>query len=140
MASKDLHNSIKAVVALQPQSITTNTTTVGEVVDTLGHESVEFIVAAGSLADAALVPAVTECDTSGGTYTAVADADLLGTEAGAALAATDDATAAKIGYLGSKRFVKLSLVSTGASGANLVGAVAVLGHARTSASNEAQTA
>lgn len=138
MASKDLHHSVKAIVALAPQSITTDTTTVGEVIDTAGFESVEFVIAAGALADATLVPLITECATSGGSYTAVADADLIGTEAGATLTATGDKDTAKIGYLGAKQFVKLSLVSTSASGANLVGAVALLGDARHATAADAQ--
>ena len=138
MANKDLHHSIKAVVALQPKSVTTNTTTVGEVVDTAGFDSCEFVIATGALADAVFVPLVEECATSGGSYTAVADADLLGTEAGATLAATNDADTAKIGYSGTMRYVRLSLVSTGASGANLIGAVALLGHNRHATAADAQ--
>lgn len=139
MASKDLLHSVKAVVALQPQDISTDTTTVGEVIDTLGFDSCTFVVATGAIADTNLVPAITECDTSGGSYTAVDDADLIGTEALATLDQDNDADTAKIGYLGSKRYVKLSLVSTSTSGANLVGAVALLGHARHSGAADSQT-
>jgi len=140
MASKDLHHSIKAVVALAPQSITSDTTTAGVIVDTLGFEGVEFVIATGAIADANLVPLIEEDTVVGfGTATAVADADLIGTEAGATLDQDNDSDTAKIGYIGSKRFVRLSLVSTSTTGANLVGAVALLGHARHSGVADSQT-
>lgn len=139
MSSKDNTKNVKAVVALQPQSITSDTTTVGEVVDTAGYESCTFVIATGSINDANLLPAITECDTSGGSYTAVADGDLIGTELLATLENANDADTAKIGYRGSQRYVKLSLVSTSTVGANLVGAVALLGHARDSSDNASQT-
>lgn len=138
MANKDLHHSVKAVCALAPQSITSDTTTVGEIIDTQGFDGVEFVIVAGALADSVLLPLVTECATSGGSYTAVADADLHGTEAGAQLDETLDKNTSKVGYSGTKRFVKLSLVSTSTTGANLVGAVALLGAARHAQAADAQ--
>lgn len=138
MANNDLHHSVKAIVALAPQSITSDTTTAGEVIDTRGFDSVEFVIATGAVNDSVLTPLLEESDASGSGYTAVADADLLGTEAGAVLDEDNDKDTAKIGYSGSKRYLKLSMVTTSTSGANLVGAIALLGHARHSGAADAQ--
>jgi hypothetical protein len=74
---------------------------------------------------------LTECDTSGGTYTAVAAADILGW-AGAATyvidAPAEDTLAVKVGYAGGKQYVKAVATATGThSTGTPIGAVAVLG-------------
>ncbi len=124
---RELHTSLEVVAALTPRTIATDTTTAGAVVDRQGFEAVEFVIAAGTLTDGAYAVAITECDTSGGSYTAVDDADLIGTEADIAYALTEDNEVHKIGYKGSKQFVKLSIVSTATTSGGVIGAVALLG-------------
>jgi hypothetical protein len=51
MAQKDLHNQMKSVNAFHTQTISTNTTTNGVIIDTLGFEGVEFVIMAGVLTD-----------------------------------------------------------------------------------------
>lgn len=133
MASKDLHSRIEIRKALAPVVIASDTTTTSVAVDLDGYESCEFLIASGVVTDGAYAVLVTECDTTGGSYTAVADADLIGTEALAAFALTDDGEVRKIGYKGSKQFVKVALVSTATTSGGLFSAVAILGHARNSA-------
>lgn len=127
MPRHDLHNSIKVARAFDPRSITSDTTTVGTEIDLAGYETCEFAIAYGALADTDIVPELTECATSGGTFTAVADGDLLGTEAEAGTTQAAASVTKKLGYRGSKRYVKLTMVTTSTTGANLVGALAVLG-------------
>jgi len=130
MPRHDIHNQMKVVRALDPKSITTDTTTVGTVVDLRGFEGCEFVIAYGLLNDADLVPLIEESlsnDVAMGDATAVADGDLLGTEAAAGTTQATPSVTKKIGYRGSSRYVRLSMVSTSTVGANLVGAVAVLG-------------
>lgn len=129
MASRDLHNNIEPKVALNSAAITTNTTTNGVIVDTAGFESVEFVILSAALTDGTYTPSITEgdaSDLSGGSATATAD--LIGTVAGATFAATDDNTVKRIGYKGSKRYVRLNLTSAGTTSGGTLGAIAVLGH------------
>lgn len=139
MTQRDLHHSIKASNALDTAAITSDTTTVGEIIDTQGFESTEFLIQSGVITDGSYAVLVEEGDDSGlSDAAAVADDDLLGTELLAAFVAADDNKVAKIGYLGSKRFVRVSLVSTGTTTGGTFGAIAVQSHARHDVSEDAQ--
>lgn len=126
---KDLHNNLKGITALSPRTISSNTTTVGSIIDLKGFNSVEFFVSSGTLTDGAYAILLEESDDSGlsGSNT-VADENLLGTEAAAGFALADDNLVKKVGYKGSKRYVRLSVVSTSVSSGGPMSAVAVLGH------------
>ena len=129
MASVDLKTNISSSVALNSATISSDTTTVGNVIDTAGYESVTFLASLGTVTDGTYTPYITECATTGGSYTAVADADLIGTEAAAALTASN--TSSEIGYVGKLQFVKFSFVSTStSSGSTGCSALAVLGSPR----------
>jgi hypothetical protein len=129
MASVDLKNNIKSLNALNIQAITTNTTTVGVEIDTQGFESATFEIIVGARTDGTVTPLIQESDVSGSYAGSVADDDLIGTEAQAALSAAQSRSI--IGYVGKKRYVKLSLVSTLISSSGLTaGASAILGSAR----------
>ena len=116
MAKVDLYNNIALVHALAPQTINTNTTTASSAIDLDGYEGALITFHSGAIAGTSaaniFTPLITECDTSGGTYTDVADADLIGTEAAAVHNGGTDNTITKIGYVGSKRYIKVSIVST----------------------------
>jgi hypothetical protein len=127
---QDTHNTFKKVVALTPRAaIATDTTTVGTAIDLQGYESCEFVILSGVLTDGTYTPLIEESDDNS-SYSAVADADLLSTEAAEAFAATDDAEAHSIGYVGHKRYVRLSIVSAGTTSGGFLAAMAYLGHAR----------
>lgn len=126
----ELHDNIKAVRAISPVSVADTTATVSETIDRQGYEAVEFIIATGSIADADATFAVLveESDTTtAGDFTSVADADLLGTEAAASFQYDDDNETRKIGYIGIKRYVRLTITPTGNASAALFSAVAILG-------------
>lgn len=125
MATFDMHNQVLQKVALNLGTINSDTTTNGAIIDTQGFEALEFVVQAGTVSAGTFTPLIEESDSSDMSGSnAVADADLLGTEAEAALSASN--TAKRIGYRGSKRYVRLSLVSAGSANA-VVGATAILG-------------
>lgn len=133
MAKRDLMNHINPVVALAPAVVTDGTGQVSAVIDTLGYESLTFIIGLGTLADsdATWAVVVKEGDTSTqGEHTAVADVDLLGTEALAGFAAaSDDGACKKIGYIGSKRYVSIEIDDVVANSGNApMTVIAVLGH------------
>lgn len=130
MAAQDLYNCIKVAPALDVQTISTNTTTAGDIIDTKGFNSVTFVFQMGTLTDGDYAVLIQDGDDSGlSDAAAVADTYLLGTEAGATFDAdTDDNDVAKIGYIGNKRYVRLSVVSTNTSSGAVCGATCILGH------------
>ena len=128
---KDLMNQITPVRVISPVSVADNTALVGQVVDKSGFESVTYLIATGSIADAdaTFTVLLEESDAANMTgATAVADADLLGTEVLAAFRFDDDNETRKLGYIGSKRYTRLTITPVGNASAALVSAVAVLGH------------
>lgn len=134
MASKDLHNNIDVKRLISPVSVSDNTPVVSQIIDTRGYESVELIIAAGSLADsdATFTVLVEDGDNSAlSDNAAVADTFLLGTENQASFQFDDDNEVRKIGYVGGKRYVRLTLTPANNSSAALVSGVALLGHPRT---------
>jgi hypothetical protein len=128
--NREMESNIKAQVALAPQAITSDATTNGEWIDTAGYDSLTFLLATGALTDGDYTPVIEEADAADySDAAAVADAGLTKTEASAAFTADgDDKATSKIGYIGSKRYVRLSVVSTGTTSGALIGALAVLGH------------
>lgn len=127
---KDLHNNIKVVDAVSPVSTTGNTAIVGLTVDRQGFNSVEFVVTLGTITTAGTTYTVEvqESDTTtSGDFTAVADVDLLGTEAAASFVDSEVNTSKKVGYIGIKRYVRVKVTPAGNTGASTFGAVAVLG-------------
>lgn len=134
---KDLMNNINVKRVLSPVSVADNTAQVGQVIDGQGAASLTYVIATGSLGDAGaeFTVLLEECDTSGGTYTAVADADLLGTEALASFIQSDDDKCFKLGYIGKKRYTRLTITPTNNATAALIAAVAILRPALVPASN-----
>ena len=129
MSNNDLMNNIDVKRVISPVSVADNTAQVGQVIDGQGYGSVTYLIATGSIADAdaTFTVLLEECDTSGGTYTAVADDDLLGTEALAGFQFDDDNECRKLGYRGIKRYTRLTITPANNASAALVAAVAVLG-------------
>jgi hypothetical protein len=127
---RDLHNKVKVAPAIHPVTSVGNETITGPVVDLAGYKSAEFAIAYGNKTDGAVAIELQECETSGGAYTAVADADLLGTEAAAGVAdgVAGANTTKKLGYRGSKQFLKLVATVSSNAGSCPLAAVAVLGH------------
>lgn len=130
---KDLHNSIKTSRAISPVSVADNTAAVSQILDTANFNAHELIIATGSIADADATFAVLieEGDASNlSDAAAVADADLLGTEAQASFQFDDDNETRKIGYIGSKRYIRATITPTGNASAALISAVWVQAGAR----------
>lgn len=123
-------NNINVKRVISPVSVADTTAQVGQVVDGQGFSSVTYLIATGSIADvdATFTVLLEECDTSGGTYTAVADADLLGTEVLAAFQFDDDNECRKLGYIGTKRYTRMTITPVLNASAALLAAVAVLGN------------
>lgn len=134
MNEHDLHSSVKVQRCISPVAVgTTGTGKTGTPVDRRGYGGVEFILDYGTMTATGAVFTVTifEGDATG-SMTSVADADLIGTEAAAGIAAGTPRTSGvnknvskKIGYKGSKRYVNAKIAST-VTAAPPIAATAVL--------------
>lgn len=133
MGMRDLYNKVKVARALSPVSgAGDNAAQVSQIIDLAGFGSALFLIALGSLADADATFAVTmdEGDDSGlSDASAVAAADLLGTYAAAGFQFDSDNGVRKIGYKGTKRYIRLTITPSANTGAWLVSVLALLGHA-----------
>ena len=130
---KDNFNEINVKRVLSPASVADNTAQVGEIVDSKGFNSLTYLIATGSLADADATFTVLLEDGAAANLSdavAVADAYLLGTEALASFIFSDDNKCFKLGYIGNKRYTRLTITPGGNASAALLSAVAVLGEAQ----------
>ncbi|MCW5733482.1 MAG: hypothetical protein KIS73_05125 [Enhydrobacter sp.] len=130
---RDLHNNIYPKRGLSPVAAgTDNTAMVSQIVDRQGFDSVEFVMMIGANTDADATFAVLfeESDDSGMSgANAVADSDLLGTEAQAGFTFDDDNECRKIGYVGNKRYCRVTVTPTGNNSGNIfLAALWILGH------------
>ena len=129
----DLHNSVlqKVALSITAGAITSTTTTAGAIIDSLGFESLEFIVEAGTLTDGTYTVLLEDGDDSGLSDAAAVDSELvLGTLPVFAFASDDDA-AKRVGTITKKRYVRLSIVSTVVTTGGGLSSVAVLSNAHT---------
>lgn len=127
------HLAIKPVIAPAVNADAGTTPIVGTVIDKLGFESLAYAIITGTLtdADATYTVLLEESDESGSNFSAVDDTDLIGTEAAAGFTYDDDGETRKLGYVGNKRYTRLTITPAGAdSGNSPIAAVAILSNAR----------
>lgn len=129
---RDQMNHMHPLSAIPPVAARTdNTAVVSSIIDTLGYDACTFVIHTGTNTDANATFAVTmdegnASDLSGSN--AVAAADLVGTYALAGFTFSDDAETRKIGYVGNKRYVRLTVTPSGNDSGNIfLSAVAILG-------------
>ena len=131
--AQDLHNTIKCSLAEPPVAALTNLDTafVSTILDTSGFGSNEYVGILGTNTDAnaTFVVLVEDGDDSAlADNAAVADAYLLGVEA-MGLDFADDNKVFKIGYSGTKRYVRVTVTPSGNnSGDVFFAAVWIQGH------------
>ena len=127
---KDLHNTEKRTRVISPVSTTGNTAIVGAIIDRKGFDSLEFAITLGTITTAgttytALLEESDASDMSGSN--AVADVDLIGTEALASFVDSEVNTTKGLGYKGTKRYVRLTMTPAGNTGASTMCAIAIQG-------------
>ena len=123
----DLHHKVSQSAGLTSQTIGSNTTTLGEIIDTKGFTALEFLLLSGTLTDGAYAVTLLEAlegDPTMAAATAVSTEETLGD---ADYALDDDDTAKRIGYIGKQRYVRLSVVSSAVTTGGNLAAVALLG-------------
>lgn len=124
---KDLYNNLKVIsgIAAAP---TDTTAVVSPIVDRRDYAAILFAIVTGTLADAdaTFTTLLEESDDSGMSgAVAVADADLLGTEALASFNFANDGAVYKLGYRGTKRYTRLTITPAANSGAAPIGIIAL---------------
>lgn len=126
----DLMNNVYPKRCISPVSVSDNTAQVGQIIDRRGFDSLTYLIAIGSVADAdaTFTVLLEEGDAANlSDAAAVADADLLGTEVLAGFQFDDDNECRKLGYRGSKRYTRLTITPANNTGAAVLSAVALLG-------------
>lgn len=128
---RDMHNNISVIHAITPQAVGTSGIAGGKlsgVLDRRGYDKAEFVFSYGATASAAdtVTPVIYECATSNGSFTSVADADLLPQTSAEAAVTITAAGSSKLGYIGTKRYLKIRLYGTGHA-TGIVSAVLIAG-------------
>ncbi|WP_296741428.1 hypothetical protein [Mesorhizobium sp.] len=129
---RDYMNTLHVVRAISPQAARTdNTAIVSQIIDRTGFDGLVFALNIGANTDTNATFAVLVEDGDAANLSdaaAVADDKLTGSEALAGFtAADDDNKVRKIGYVGSKRYVRLTITPTGNDSGNIfVTALALL--------------
>lgn len=125
--TRDLYNNIKVSRAIAPAAATTNNTAwVSQILDTAGFNSHTLVMQLGALddANATFTVLLEEGDASNlSDNTAVADADMLGLETTASFQFDDDNETRKLGYIGSKRYIRATVTPAGNTGDAFLAAV-----------------
>jgi hypothetical protein len=129
---RDLVPYLHPVRAISPATaLADNTPLVSQIVDRRGFDSVGFVILIGQVATPAATFAVTLQHGNSATLAdaaAVPAAQLSGTLAAASFNGNDDDKLRKLGYLGNRRYLRLTVTPSGNAGAANIAAVAVLGH------------
>lgn len=130
---RDLYNNIEVRRGLSPQ-IQTNSSSafVSEIIDMQGWKSLVWCVLLGALTDADMTTVFLmedsdAADLSGSAV--VVDLQMDPTEIIAAFDFGDDDTVRKIGYVGEKRYVRLTITPTGNNAGDInIGVMALMGN------------
>ena len=130
---RDLSNDVKISRAISPVSVADNTAAVSQIIDTSGYNTLMFAILLGSIADADATFAVTmeHGDDSGLSDAASVPAAMLnGTTTLAGFQFDSDNATRKIGYVGDKRYVRMTITPSNNASAALLAACAIQSMAR----------
>lgn len=129
---RTMYNLTRAAKSITP-AVRTNGTVNGSTVDRQisgasgtaeWHESALVVVSTGTITDGSHAVTVEHSD-NGTDWTTATGADIQGTAP--TVVAADDDKVFEIGYVGVKRYVRATVVTSGATSGGLFGAVVVLG-------------
>lgn len=130
MKSNQLHDQIGVSVLLEAQDLA-HTDTASSWLDLAGYNAAEIVVTIGTLTGVDgsnyITPVLQECDTTAaGSASAVAAADIYGAFTKVD-ATNEDSVVQRVGYCGSKRYVRVNLDYTGTGiSAGVVGVLGIV--------------
>jgi len=126
MSTQEIFNELLPALALNQQAIVSNTTTVGNIIDTYNADKgIKIDLFSGVITDGVFVPLFEESDdVAFATSNDVADINIVpvkigtiwyktGQEAISQFILTDDNIIRSFGLIGTKRYIRLSMISTG---------------------------
>lgn len=115
----DIYSNVKVTRVYGPVAAGTTGTKTGAVIDTAGYRSTTFVIGSGAQTTTGItVTPVVKSGSATGSLASCSDTVLQNTEAAAASTLAGSAGAnkrAKIGYIGSDRYVSCNLVVAGAA-------------------------
>jgi len=132
---RDTISDMQVKRCISPISVADTTAQVGQIIDRQGYQGLGYVITIGSVADAdaTFVVLLEEGDDSGlSDAAAVADIDMISQTSGAAPEASasfafdSDNQVRKLGYIGSKRYTRLTITPAANSSAAVFSAVALL--------------
>ena len=114
---KDLYSNVNVEKGIAPISPAATGTITGTVIDTAGYRTHTFVCSAGAQTTTGItVTPVVLSGSATGSLASCSAAELIGTEAGAALSGTAGAgTCTRIGYQGADRYIRCDLIVTAAA-------------------------
>lgn len=116
---RDQMNSLHPMIAIAPVVVTDNTAQVSAIIDRSNYEALTFLLGFGTLSDADATSTVLLEHGNVSNLSdaaAVPDNMLVGTELLAANTFADDGECRKLGYIGDKRYVRLTYTPVGNTG------------------------
>ncbi|MGE3771262.1 MAG: hypothetical protein AB7G06_09980 [Bdellovibrionales bacterium] len=122
---KDIKSQTNALLSLSPAARTSSAD--GSTVDLRDYGSAAFVVLFGTHTDGTHTPSAEESD-DGSNWDAIAAGDLAGSFA-AVSSSAGNGTVQRVGYLGSKRYVRVVMTCAGTTTGALSSAIVVAGHA-----------
>lgn len=122
MATVDMYNNLSAVTTLSPAARTASEN--GATVDLQGYEGALIQAIVGTITDGTHSLTVQESD-DGSTWSNVASSDLQGSFSDLA-----SDTNQKVGYLGTKRYIRVNATVSGATSGGVYGVIVVRGKPR----------
>lgn len=129
---RDQSNDLNFKQLFAPKAaVTDNTAQVSSIIDMLGYNSCTMVLNTGTLSDTDATFAVTleHGDASDLSDTAVPSAtDLIGSAALASFDFAADNACRKVGYIGSKRYVRVTVTPSNNTGNLFLAGIAVLGN------------
>lgn len=126
---RDGLDKVNVRVAIAPVVVGDNTAQVSNIIDTQGYEKVTFLIALGTLVDADATFAVTVQHGDAANLSDAAAPNTIELLGGLTLSSFDfsaDNAARKIGYIGSKRYVRITVTPANNTGAAPISALALL--------------
>jgi len=125
-ARQDLFNHIEQEAAFDSAAVSTNTTTAGNIIDTIDFNSLTFLLNCTAYTDGTYKMTITEGDVANLSDGATATLVIGDTSA---ISVTAINTPVRLGYVGNKRYARLNIVSTATTTGATLSAIAVKGHA-----------
>ncbi len=128
--AEDLRSNILPKRSISPVTASNNDNVVGEIIDSYGFRSLTYIINTTTIADndATFTPEIEVCALDNCDDAVAATGSYIGTVAGATFTIADNNSVFSLGYSGTKRYSRLTIVPANNTGAATFSAIGILGH------------